>query len=157
MSEPGTPAIAAADPGANRVIDRAGGRQTGDDPLRSLEQGAAEFNAGLFFECHDTLEDAWQGIRGPARDFFQGLIQVAVGFYHLDNANLKGARSQLEKGLEKLARYGDAYLGIELRDFRREVERWLAGVRAGHVAGGHVRDLPKLRTVTATRLSSPPE
>ena len=51
-----------------------------DEERRALAKGIAEFNAGLFFECHDTLEDMWGGIRGPARDFFQGLIQVSVAY-----------------------------------------------------------------------------
>jgi len=35
---------------------------------RSLyEKGVGEFNARLFFECHDTLEELWAGVRGPSR------------------------------------------------------------------------------------------
>ena len=49
--------------------------------------------AVFFFECHDTLEEVWTGIRGSARDFFQGLIQVSVGFYHHGNGNRGGQRS----------------------------------------------------------------
>jgi len=70
--------------------------------IRQFRQAIEEFNSGKFFECHDTLEEIWQGIRGPARDFFQGLIQVSVGFYHLRNGNLRGGESQLEKALKNL-------------------------------------------------------
>jgi predicted metal-dependent hydrolase len=118
------------------------------EDIRKMNQGVAEFNAGMFFECHDTLEDVWHGIRGPSRDFFQGLIQVAVGFYHLGNDNRKGGRSQLEKGLQKLETYGDSHLGIELKRFRREVSSWLDRVRRGEDIRCHVRDLPKLNGVT---------
>ena len=31
----------------------------------SLREGIREFNEGYYFEAHDTLEEAWHGIRGP--------------------------------------------------------------------------------------------
>jgi len=111
---------------------------------RGLRKGAEEFNSGKFFECHDTLEDIWQGIRGPARDFFQGLIQVSVGFYHLGNGNRIGAASQLEKGLAKLSSYGDCYVGMELETLRREAQSWLARIRSGEKLHCTIADLPKL-------------
>ena len=115
--------------------------------MLQFRKGVAEFNAGRFFECHEILEDVWHGVRGPARDFYQGLIQVAVGLYHLGNGNLVGCRSQLEKGLQKLERYGDQVMGIELRRFRLQVDAWLQKVVSGEEIRGHVRDLPKLRFV----------
>jgi uncharacterized protein len=111
--------------------------------VRGIQKGVAEFNAGKFFECHDTLEEIWQGIRGPARDFFQGLIQISVGFYHLRNGNLRGGESQLEKGLKALRRYGDRYAGMELGNLRGELELWLGRVRAGEDLRANVADLPK--------------
>jgi predicted metal-dependent hydrolase len=96
-----------------------------------MRKGVDEFNAGKFFECHDTLEDVWRGIRGAGRDFLQGLIQVSVGFYHLDNANLRGAESQLGKGLQKLADYGDSYAGIDVRRLRDDVGSWLQKIHNG--------------------------
>ena len=115
------------------------------EAMLQFRKGVAEFNAGMFFECHETLEDVWHGIRGPSRDFFQGLIQVAVGFYHLDNRNPTGGRSQLEKGLQKLERYGDRFMGIDLEQFRPQVAAWLQKIVSGEEIRGHVRDLPKLK------------
>jgi uncharacterized protein len=111
--------------------------------VRGIQKGVAEFNAGKFFECHDTLEEIWQGIRGPARDFFQGLIHISVGFYHLGNGNLRGGESQLEKGLKALRRYGDRYAGMELGNLRGELELWLERVRTGENLRANVADLPK--------------
>ncbi len=91
----------------------------------------AQFNQGLFFECHDTLEDVWTGVRGPARDFFQGLIQVAVGFYHLGNDNRGGSATMLRRGLSRLAKYPDGYGGVDLGRLRREVQEWLGRVESG--------------------------
>jgi predicted metal-dependent hydrolase len=122
----------------------------GADPedLVSLQRGAEEFNAGKFFECHDTLEETWQGVRGPARNFFQGLIQISVGFYHLGNGNLVGGESQLAKGLKNLEGYGDDCLRVDLVNLRREVGTWLETIRRGEKPQGKVSDLPKIRFVT---------
>ncbi len=113
--------------------------------ILAIQKGIDEFNSGKFFECHDTLEEVWQGIRGPARDFFQGLIQISVGFYHLSNGNLRGAESQIDKGLQKLESYGDRYAGMELAQLRREVRVWLDRIRAGEKLKGNVSQLPKYR------------
>ncbi len=111
--------------------------------MLGIRRGAEEFNSGKFFECHDTLEEVWHGIRGTARDFLQGLIQISVGFYHVRNGNLRGGESQLDKGLKKLFGYPDCYLGMDLRILRAEVGRWLQKVREGEKLEGSVADLPK--------------
>ena len=102
-----------------------------EEDKAALRKGVEEFNGGYFFECHDTLEEAWSGIRGPARDFFQGLIQVSVGCYHWRNGNAGGAATMLKRGLARLSRYGSAYCGLELAELRSAVlacrERVLAG------------------------------
>ena len=42
------------------------------------------FNRQLYYEAHDVLEELWLPIRGtPQARFYQGLIQVAGGFVHL--------------------------------------------------------------------------
>ncbi len=115
------------------------------EAMNALRKGVEEFNSGRFFECHDTLEEVWQGVRGPARDFLQGLIQISVGFYHLRNGNLRGGESQLEKGMSKLASYGDSYLGMELRTLRTGIEHWLEKLRGGGSLQCSVADLPKYR------------
>ncbi|HUL43175.1 MAG TPA: DUF309 domain-containing protein [Bacteroidota bacterium] len=101
-----------------------------------FRQGIGEFNSGLFFECHDTLEDLWHGVRGEERLFLQGLIQISVGFYHLFNRNYKGAVSQLTRGISKIDRYRPSYQGIDLDLFTRQVEEWRAladrGLRGEH-------------------------
>jgi predicted metal-dependent hydrolase len=104
-----------------------------------FERGVEEFNQGRFFECHDTLEDLWSGLRGPSRDFFQGLIQVAVAFYHWTNGNRAGAESLLGRALKRLGKYPDRYFGFELGTFRAELERCVARVRSGQAPG----ELPK--------------
>ena len=113
MSAPSPPAPAPPQPGFSSE-DRA-----------ALARGLAQFNDRLFFECHDTLEEVWSGMRGEPRDFFQGLIQAAVGFYHLGNGNSTGARSVLGRSLARLARYPPCYAGVELEPLRKALGEWL--------------------------------
>ena len=101
-----------------------------------FEKGVAEFNAGYYFECHDTLEEMWMGVRGPARDFFQGLIQVSVAFYHLTGGNLPGAQSMLGRALKRFERYPERYFGFDLAAHRAQLERWRQRIGRGDVETG---------------------
>jgi hypothetical protein len=96
-----------------------------DDALRAA---ADLFDARLFFEVHEWLEPHWVRAEGPEREALQGLIQVAVGFQHLANANLEGARMLLEEGAAKLR--GKRLAGRGLDGFARGVSEVLAAVAA---------------------------
>jgi predicted metal-dependent hydrolase len=102
-----------------------------DEERRALAKGIAEFNAGLFFECHDTLEDMWGGIRGPSRDFFQGLIQVSVAYYHLGNGNAAGAESMMRRALKRFERYPERYCGFDVGAQRARLDGWLERFASG--------------------------
>ena len=92
----------------------------GDGRMRwALCAAAALFNARLFFEVHELLEDCWREVDGDLKTFLQGLIQVAVGLHHQANGNLRGAIALLEEGNAKLARFGREAHGVELTEFRR--------------------------------------
>jgi uncharacterized protein len=95
-----------------------------DEERAALRRGIAEFNDRLFFECHDTLEELWSGIRGPARDFFQGLIQVAVAFHHVSNGNGPGAVSMIDRALGRFRVYPARYFGFDLDAQRAELAAW---------------------------------
>jgi predicted metal-dependent hydrolase len=100
----------------------------------ALAAGIAQFNDALFYECHDTLEDVWSGVRGPARDFFQGLVQLAVAFYHLGNGNRAGALTLLGRALARLERYPDVYAGVALAPLRAAAGAWRDALAAGREA-----------------------
>jgi hypothetical protein len=84
-------------------------------------KGVEEFNRGLFFECHETLEEIWLEENGEDRKLYQGLIQVAAGYFKWEQGVLIGAIKLLTAGLEKLAPYPPAHLGVDLASFTREV------------------------------------
>ena len=119
-----------------------------EEDRRLLERGIEEFNTGYFFECHETLEDLWQGTRGPSRDFFQGLIQIAVALYHLTRGNLAGARSLFQRGLARLDKYPGAYYALDVGELREEARLWLSRVEGGVFSEPDLAALPKLRRPT---------
>ncbi|MFI5265098.1 MAG: DUF309 domain-containing protein [Candidatus Kapaibacterium sp.] len=89
--------------------------------------GVELFNNKEFFDCHDAFEELWMEERGERRLFLQGLIQAAVGCHHLSNGNTSGAISQYMKSLDKLKKFPDDYLGLDMRSFRKEIERCFDG------------------------------
>ena len=109
----------------------------------AFDKGVAEFNGGYYFECHDTLENMWIRIRGPSRDFFQGLIQVSVAFYHLTGGNLPGAESMLRRALKRFERYPERYFGFALGAHRAELRGWLDRIVSDQVGDLTTADLPQ--------------
>lgn len=96
----------------------------------AFRRGVRQFNDGLFFECHDTLEELWAGLRGPSRDFFQGLIQVAVAFHHVGNGNAAGAASMMERALGRFRAYPARYFGFDLDEQRALLRTWQDRLRS---------------------------
>lgn len=106
-------------------------RQTGRRRSTALQRGIALFNAGLFFECHEFLENIWRATAGPDRDFYHGIIQVAAAFYHFEKGNQHGARTLLGKAVAKLDRYRPRHLGVDVRRLLSDLEPWQRRFSAG--------------------------
>ena len=71
-------------------------------PPPELLEGIAQFNAGEFFEQHETLELLWRDTRTPDRGLYHGILQIGVGFHHWRNGNHHGATVLLDEGIERL-------------------------------------------------------
>ena len=88
-------------------------------------RGIEEFNRGEFFECHEYLEEAWMQESGRIRYLYQGILQVGVGFYHLQNGNWRGATGLLRNGTTRLKEFEPETLGVDVAKLVRESERCL--------------------------------
>ena len=100
-----------------------------DAPLpAALAAAAVLFDAGLYFETHEALEPYWMRAEGGDRETLQGLIQAAVGFQHLANGNVGGARALLHDGCAKIL--GKRLEGLDLDPFARATQRCLDQVLA---------------------------
>ena len=116
-------------------------------PPPGLLAGIAQFNAGEYWACHETLEDLWRPEPDHIRYLYQGLLQVGVGFYHLRRGNYRGAVNKLTGGLAYLAPSAPECLGVDVARLRAEAGAVLAAVRAlGPERFGmlDVTDLPRI-------------
>ncbi|MDQ7828157.1 MAG: DUF309 domain-containing protein [Armatimonadota bacterium] len=110
---------------AVEALDAVAGLWRREDLQAALLRGVILFNAGLYFECHEYLEEVWRHRAPPGdRDFYQGIIQVAAAFYHFEKGNQFGARRSLEKALPRLERYRPAHLDIDVEALLAALQPW---------------------------------
>jgi hypothetical protein len=114
---------------ASAVVAGRALRPAKSDLAVALDDAGLLFDAGLHFEVHEILEPYWAESEGDTREALQGLIQAAVGFQHLANANLAGARSLLLDAGERL--HGRRLLGRDLDGFARALIVLAERVAAG--------------------------
>src|SRR5581483_2202811 len=76
--------------------------------------GVLLFNAGDYFEAHEVWEDLWAESHGPARRFYQGLIQAAVGLCHFGNGNLGGAAKLYRSSRDYMDGLGERFFGLDV-------------------------------------------
>lgn len=88
---------------ARRRFARLAGPRRTDVVAGAVARAVALWNEGLFFEVHEVLEAVWTTAAGELRQALQGLIQIAVAYHHLAHGNVRGARSLLGEGRERLA------------------------------------------------------
>lgn len=77
-------------------------------------QGVEQFNQGQFYACHDTLEALWIEATPPLKNFYQGILQIAVACYHLENHNWRGAVILLGEGIARLQLYLPVYASTDV-------------------------------------------
>lgn len=81
----------------------------------ALQLAVEQFNRREFYACHDTLEALWMEAAEPERSFYQGLLQAAVAYYHLENGNRRGCMILLGEANSKLVDFLPAYAGWDLQ------------------------------------------
>jgi predicted metal-dependent hydrolase len=105
-------------------------------------EGLDFLRRGEWFAAHEAFEEAWRTAEPGERDFLQGLVHVAVAWYHADvTGRRRACESQLEKAARRLAPYAPAHRGVD-------VTALLASVEA---ARGRFPELarPRLRRIRA--------
>ena len=112
-----------------------------DDPR--FRKGIDEFNQQLFFECHETLEEIWLEDHGEDRKFYQGLIQVAAGYFKLQQGVPAGALKLWRTGIEKLEPYGPIFLGVDVDGLIRAVKN-------------NLEELERVQPSASNSISPPP-
>jgi uncharacterized protein len=84
----------------------------------ALALGVALWDEERFFEAHECLEAVWHAAPEDDRDFWQGVIQVAVSCVHHQRGNLDGAIALLGRARERLTPYPDVHRGVDVDQLR---------------------------------------
>ena len=113
---------------------------TARDSPALFDEGIDLFNRGEFYDCHEVLEAVWTPTRQPERWFLQSLIHFAVGFYHHQRGNAKGAGRQLRKGLRKIEAYLPEWGGVRTGAIEQQARRCLEIIERG----GRIESFPQI-------------
>ncbi|MEY3299743.1 MAG: hypothetical protein RLZZ597_3003 [Cyanobacteriota bacterium] len=105
----------------------------------ALHQGIDLFNRGAYYDCHDVLEALWMEANPTDKPFYQGMLQIAVGLYHLANGNWRGATILLGEGVNRLRPFEPSYYGVAVADLVDNGWAWLMALQ--QVGEGQVADL----------------
>jgi predicted metal-dependent hydrolase len=103
-------------------------RSCNESPPGPLLQAIREFNGREWFECHETVEDLWIGEEGEVRDFYQGIIQIAVALHHWRNGNFGGAVSLLKGGAGYLGHVAGECQWVDVAALIADADRMRAGL-----------------------------
>jgi|SRR5579872_6677001 len=101
-----------------------------------LDEGLALIRRGDYFAAHEELELAWRAAAADEKDFFQGLVHVAVAWYQAARGNRYGCTRQLAKAERRLGPFAPAHRGVDVASL-------LAQVASAREAG--TLDLPPVR------------
>jgi uncharacterized protein len=86
------------------------------------ERGLTLVAGARYFEAHEALEEAWRAAEPVERDFFQGLVHVAVAWHHAGRGNRPGYERQLDKAARRLSPYAPDHRGIDVRELLLQIE-----------------------------------
>jgi len=81
---------------------------------RRLRDGVELIRRGEYFAAHEELELAWRAAPTEERDFFQGLVHVAVAWYQAGRGRPIGTERQLAKAMRRLQPFAPTHRGIQL-------------------------------------------
>jgi uncharacterized protein len=99
----------------------------------AFRRGVALIRAGEYFAGHEELELAWRAAPQAERDFFQGLVHVAVAWYQAGRGRRIGTERQLEKAIRRLGPYAPAHRGLDLDALLAQLSRALEVAQADGV------------------------
>jgi len=86
-----------------------------------LAKAIHEFNAGEFFDQHETLELLWRATPDEIRHLYEGILQIGVGMHHLlKNRNFHGAAVKLDHGIRLLEVFPAVCHGVNIAQLRTD-------------------------------------
>ena len=114
-----------------------------------LREGIRLFNAGRYFESHESLEDFYLHTEEAHKPFLEGLIELAAAFrLFSDFGEVKGPVRMIRQSLIRLENYQPTYLGVRVKRLIQTMEPWAERIEAAEKNGvnSDLRDpMPKIR------------
>jgi predicted metal-dependent hydrolase len=95
------------------------------EPTSRFLAGLELIRRGEYFAAHEELELAWRAAPQDERDFFQGLVHVAVAWYQAGRGRRIGTERQLAKAIRRLSPYAPAHRGLDLDALLAQLRRAL--------------------------------
>src|SRR5205823_11231358 len=99
-----------------------------------LDEGLELIRRGEYFAAHEQLEDAWRAAEPAERDFYQGLVHVAVAWHQAGRGNRVGCERQLEKAARRLGPYAPDHGGVDVGSLLEQVAAAERAVEGGTLA-----------------------
>jgi len=99
-----------------------------DDPYKA---GIDHIRAGRWFEAHEELETAWRAAVPEERDFYQGLVHVAVAWYQHGRGRPVATGRQIEKALRRLEAYEPEHRGVNVHALRTQLTELRSSLNLG--------------------------
>jgi predicted metal-dependent hydrolase len=105
-------------------------RLSGARRAQLLRRAAALFHGGRRFAAHECWEAIWRSAEPEPRALFQGLVQLAAAFHHLERRGRPDvALRVLGKARRRLAAVSAPQAreaGVALGELVAQIERWEA-------------------------------
>jgi hypothetical protein len=92
--------------------------------------GVDLYNGAFWWECHEVFEGFWRAARKTEQGcFFQALIHVAAAHLKICMGSPASADRLSLAALERFRTLPHIYMGIDVREFGRDMRAYLAGSR----------------------------
>lgn len=119
--------------------------------IHALEQ----FNRSEYWQQHETLEAIWRAEPNESlRNFYKGILQIGVGFYHLTRRHYVGTVKVLTRGIHYLQPYAPRCLGVDVQRLLEESSQVLEQVMAlgaERIGEMDVTQLPRVHSDSGSR------
>ena len=86
-------------------------------------KGLEAFNNEDYFLAHEFLEEAWKEDSTDGRDLYQGILQIAVAYYHIKKTNYRGALKMFQRSRKWLDPLPDTCRGIDVAKLRTDASK----------------------------------
>jgi len=103
---------------ARAVTDNPCGEPLPEGGVRGIE----EFNAGKYFEQHETLERVWRAETRQVRDLYRGILQIGVAYLQIERGNAPGALKMFARAFRWLEAFRPACQGVDVERLLREAQ-----------------------------------